>query len=216
MTITLEVAKREDAKSLQTVRTEGGLPGVVYGPKQEAVPFVVSKKQFEKVYAEAGESTIITVTGLGEDMEVLVHDLAFNPVKGGVQHVDLYAIERGKELTTNVSLEFIGEAPVEKSGATVTKVLHEVSVTCRPSKLPARIEVDLTALVDESSQIMVSDLAIPEDVKIDLEPEDVVATVAAAREEEPEEAAEAPDMDAIEVEAKGKEDAAATEETKAD
>lgn len=208
MPMTLEVTKRDETTKLAAIRAEGGVPGVVYGPKQEAVAFTVPKRQFELVYKEAGESTIITLTGLGDEMEVLVHALDFNPVKGGVQHIDFYAIERGKELTTNVALEYVGDAPVEKSGAMVTKVLHEVTVTCRPSNLPSEITVDLSTLVDEGSQITIADLTIPEGVALDLEPEEVVATVSAARAEEPEEVAEAPDMDAIEVEAKGKEETA--------
>jgi len=46
--------------------------------------------------------------------------------------------------------------------------------------------VDQATLVDEDSVITVGDLDIPEGVKIDLEDDVVVASVAAAREEEPE------------------------------
>lgn len=212
MTITLTVEKRaESGASATALRKAGKLPAVVYGPKQEATPLAIDGRAFGKVLEEAGESTIVSLEGLGEETEVLIHDVSFNPARGGVDHVDFYAIERGKELTTNVPIEYVGEAPVEKSGATANKVLHEIEVTCRPSKLPSSIEVDLSALVEEDSAILVKDLTIPEDVKIDLDPEDVVVNVSAAREEEPEEEVEAPDMDAIEVEQKGggEEDAAA-------
>lgn len=202
MTITLEVKKREAGEA----RTEGRVPGVVYGPKQEPVSFSVDAFTFEKTLREAGESTIITLSGLDEEIEVLVHDVAFNAKRGGVEHVDFYAIERGKELTTNVALRFEGEAPVEKNGASVNHVLHDIEVTCRPSVLPSHIDVDVSVLVDEESQIRVSDLVVPEGVKIENDPEDIVVNVAAAREEEPEETeAGEVDMDAIEVEEKGKE-----------
>jgi large subunit ribosomal protein L25 len=159
---------------------------------------------FEKTLHSAGESTIINLVGLGEDVEVLIHDVAFNAEKGGVEHVDFYAIERGKELTTNVALEFVGEAPVEKTGATVTKVLQEIEITCRPSSLPSHIEVDISTLDEEGSQIFVKDLKIADDITVTLEDDAVVAAVSAAREEEPEEVVEAVDMDAVEVEEKGK------------
>lgn len=199
MTITLDVAKRERKAE------PGTIPGVVYGPKQESVPLSIDARTFEKTLQEAGESTIIVLKGLDEDIEVLVHDVAFNPTRGGIEHVDFYAIERGKELTTNVALEYTGEAPVEKTGATVNRVLHDVEVTCRPSNLPAHIAVDLSVLTDTEAQIRVADLTVPEGVTIGNDPEEIVANVAAAREEEPEETA-AVDMDAIEVEGKGKEE----------
>ncbi len=198
MTVKLEVTKRE--AGAQALRAAGKIPAVVYGPKQEPVSIAIDRTTFEKTLETAGESTIISLVGLEEDIEVLVHDVAFNAEKGGIDHADFYAIERGKELTTNVSLEFVGEAPVEKNGAMVTKVLHEIEVTCRPSVLPSHIDVDVTTLVEDTSQIQIKDLAIPEGVTLSAEPDDVVASVQAAREEEPEEPVEAVDMDAVAVE----------------
>ncbi len=204
MNTTLAVTKRDAKESAVAVRTAGNLPGIVYGPKQEPISIAVDKITFDKLMQTAGESTIITLTGLEEEIEVLVQDASFDVTKGGVNHVDFYAIERGKELTTNVPLEFIGEAPVEKSGASVNKVMLDVEVTCRPSALPSSIEVDLSVLETEDAQILIKDLAVAADVTLSAEPEDVVVAVSAAREEEPEEAPAAPDMDTIEVEEKGK------------
>ena len=183
------------------IRANGSIPAVVYGPKHQSEGITLSKIAFEKILKEAGESTILTLEGLAEAVEVLIHDVAFDPARGGVSHVDFYAIERGKELTTNVSLEFIGEAPVEKSGAMVMKVLQEVEVVCLPRNLPGNIEVDLTVLTDEASQITVADLTVGEGGIISQEPEAVVATVAAARTAEPEETESTEvDMGAVEVE----------------
>ena len=203
MTTNLQVTKRDT--SAEAVRKEGKIPGVVYGPKQEPISISTDKMVFEKTLKEAGESTIINLTGLDEPIEVLVHDVAFNAAQGGVEHVDFYAIERGKELTTNVTLEFIGAAPIEKTGATVNRALQEIEITCRPSVLPSHIDVDVSVLEDESSQITVADLKLSADLKIDIALDTVVASVSAAREEEPEEVIEV-DMDAIEVEGEKEED----------
>lgn len=202
MTTKLDVTKR--VGSVQSISAEGNIPGVVYGPKQEPISIGLDKTVFEKMLHVAGESTIINLVGLGEDIEVLIHDVAFDAEKGGVVHVDFYAIERGKELTTNIALEFIGEAPVEKTGAMVTKVLHELEVTCRPSDLPSHIDVDISSLIDATSHVLVQDLKIPTDVKVTLAGSTVVASVAAARVAEVEEVVETVDMDAIKVEEKGK------------
>ena len=206
MTVKLEVTKREG--SADAVRKAGRVPGVVYGPKQDPINLSVDGLTFEKTLHEAGEATIISLEGLDEPLEVLIHDVSFNAARGGVEHVDFYAIERGKALTTNVPLEFIGEAPAAKGGAMVTKSLFELEVTCRPSDLPSHIDVDLSKLVDEDSQIKISDLAIPAGVTVEDDMELIVVTISAAREEEPEEST-AVDMSEIEVEAKGKKEEAA-------
>lgn len=212
MTVTLKAEARTiQGKQLSKLRKEGRLPAVVYGPKHEATLLTLNKAAFEKVFKEAGESTIIVLEGVGEDAEVLVHDVAFNPIKGGVMHVDFYAIEKGKELTVDVPFEFVGEAPAVKLGGSLTKVLHEVEVTCRPNKLPQHIVVDVSTLVDFDSQIKIKDLVVGEGVTIGGNPEDVIALVSHV-EEETEEAPVAIDMSAIEVQEKGKKEEEASAE----
>lgn len=208
MTVTLHAeARTVRGKKLEALRKAGKLPAVIYGPKEEAMPLMLEKAAFEKVFRAAGESTIIVLEGLGEEKEVLVHEVAFDPAKGGAIHVDFYAIEKGKEITVDVPLEYVGEAPALKSGGSLTKVLHAVEVTCKPSALPQHIEVDVSALVDFETQIHVRDLKVAAGVKIENDPEEVIALVQEV-EEEVEEAPAEVDMSAIEVEEKGKKEEA--------
>ncbi|MCA9359112.1 50S ribosomal protein L25 [Candidatus Kaiserbacteria bacterium] len=205
MTIKLPVTVRDQAINLGALRENGNVPAVVYGPKQEAIQITLSGKEFDKVLKEAGESTIVELTGLKETVEVLIKDVDFNPVKNQVVHVDFYAIERGKEMTTHVPLEFVGEAPVEENKlGNVTKVLHEVTVTCLPKDLPSHIDVDLSVLATIEDKIHVSDLKLPAGVAVDMDADETVAVVSVAK-EEVEEVSEV-DMDSIEVEKKGKEE----------
>ncbi len=204
MTITLKVSKREETgKRLAKLRASGQLPAVVYGPKHEAINISLDGKEFEKIFREAGESSVMVLTGVGEDAEVLVQDVAYDPVKGQMQHVDFYAIEKGKEVTVNIPLEFVGEAPAIKSGGSLTKALHEIEVTCKPSALPHEIIVDVSSLVTFEDHIRVKDLNIPAGVKVENDPEDTVAVVSEAKEEPVEPVAV--DLSAIEVAPKGKE-----------
>jgi large subunit ribosomal protein L25 len=204
MTVTLHAEKRDiRGKKLKKLREAGKLPAVVYGPKEEATALTLDAAQFEKVFKEAGESTIINLEGVGEEKEVLVHEVSFDPEKGRPIHVDFYAIEKGKEITVDVPLEYIGEALAVKSGGSLTKVLHELEVTCKPSALPQHIVVDVSSLVDFETQIHVRDLDPGAGVKIENDPDEVVALVQEVV-EEPEEAPAEVDMSAIEVEEKGK------------
>ncbi len=204
MTFTLKASERtEKGKKLQALRASGKLPAVVYGPKHEAMTIMLDAKEFEKVFHEAGESSVLVLTGVGEDSEVLVQEVAYSPVKGLIEHVDFYAIEKGKEVTVNIPLEFTGEAPAIKLGGSLTKALHEVEVTCKPANLPHEIVVDVSSLHTFEDSILVKDLNVPTGVKIENDEEETVAFVAEAKEEVEEPAAL--DMGAIEVEQKGKE-----------
>lgn len=181
------------------------MPGVVYGPKQEPISISLTVSEFEAVLRHGGESAIITLSGLEKPLQVLIHDLDRNPLTNVPRHVDLYAVEKGAKVSVSVPLSFVGESMAMKLGANLVKVLHEVEIESDPAKLPTEIEVDLTALAAMNDQIHVSDLTAPAGVEI-LTPGDEVVALAQAVEEEPEEESAAPDMDAIEVEKKGKEE----------
>lgn len=205
MTITLQVKERQErGKKLERLRQNGELPAVVYGPKEETTPLTLNAKAFEKAFREAGESSVLVLSGLGDDKEVLIHEVSFNVVKGGIEHVDFYAIEKGKEVTVHVPLEFVGEAPAVKLGGSLTKALHEVEVTSKPANLPHQIEVDVSSLNTFEDMIRIKDLKVPTNVKVGNDPEETVALVAETKEEPVE--TEAVDMLAIEVEKKGKEE----------
>jgi large subunit ribosomal protein L25 len=204
MTIKLSVTTRDENSKLEALRANGQVPAVVYGPKQESVAISVNGKEFDKVRKEAGESTIIELEGLSETVEVLIQNVEFSSVKQDLLHADFYAVERGKEMTTSVVLEYIGEAPVEASKVgNITKVLHEVEVTCKPADLPSHIDVDLNGLTSLDDKILIKDLVLPTGVTVGADDEDPVVVVSEMKEEQDEESPEL-DMDAIEVEQKGK------------
>lgn len=194
MTVTLEISVRDPKKKTSSVRAEGMIPAVVYGPKQPNTNVMVERITFEKLFKTAGEATIITLKGLAKPIDVLVHDVDFNPIRGGIQHIDFYAMESGKEITVHVPLEFIGESTIEKTGGMVSKIMHEVEVTCLPVDLPAHITVDISVLIEAEQKIHVSELVVPKGVTFVSEGTEVVALAEAGRIAEPEtepEAAEA-------------------------
>lgn len=202
----LQVEKREIfGKKTASLRSAGRLPAIVYGPKEEPVSITVDAIAFEKLYREIGDSTIIALKGVDDDKDVLVHDIDYDPVKGFMRHVDFYAIERGKTLEVSVALEFEGESEAVRLGGVLTKVLHELEIESLPRNLPGHLTVDISTLAEFGDQILVKDIVLPEGVTALADPEDVVAVVNEPA-DEPEETPEEVDMDAIEVEKKGKDE----------
>ena len=205
MTITLTVQNRtERGKQVKKLRESGRIPAVIYGPKEDSLAISIEARDFEKAYKEAGESSVLVLAGLKDDKEVLIHDISFDSMKGMVSHVDFYAIKKGQDVTVNIPLVFIGEAPAIKLGGSLTKALHEIEVTGKPSKLPHEIEVDISTLETFEDHIRVKDLNLPSGITIENDPEETVAVVSEAK-EEPAEVAEV-DMEAVEVEQKGKDE----------
>ena len=180
----LTVEKRSQEVKAKALRDKGVLPAVVYGRSEESTPVSVDAKVFFKLYKQAGESSVITLKGLGADKQVLIHDVAFDAVSGAPVHADFYAIQKGQKVTVAVPLEFDGVSPAVKDlGGILTKVMHELELTCEPGDLPQAIRVDISALTTLDSQIKVSDLKLPKSAEVSIGADEVVATVSVAQEE---------------------------------
>ncbi len=190
-------------KKLKSVRLAGQMPAVLYGPKQETTSLLLNTKEFKKLLATAGESSMVTIDAGEVKADVLIHDVMVHPVSGEPLHADLYAVDKTKTVKVNVPLRFEGVASAVKDlGGTLVKVLYELEVEVLPMNIPHDIEVDISKLVSLDSQILVSDLSVPKDVTVLSAPEEVVASIAVAK-DEPIETAPV-DLSAIEVEKKGK------------
>lgn len=203
---TLTAIKRSKADKLKAIRDNGMVPAVVYGARVENTMISVSSIDFEKILKVAGESSTIVLEIKDEKekstkVDVLIHDMQKDPIRGFPTHIDFLAIDMNKTIEVTIPLEFIGIAPGEKEGVLV-KTLHEVEIEALPKDLPHNISVDLSVLVALDDQIHVKDLAIPSGVKMITDENEVVALIAPIKEEVVEEAPV--DLSAIEVEKKGK------------
>ncbi len=207
MVVTLAVEKRDpNGASAHAVRREGNVPGVVYGPHKEATPISINGRVFEKVFRTAGESSIVSLTGLGEAVPTLIHEVDLDPLTSVPRHVDFYAVTKGEKVEIKIPLTFVGESPAVKAGANLVKVFHEIEIKADPMNLPHEIEVDLTKLAVIGDQIHAKDLPIPADVELMTGADEVIALLQEVVEEKIEEVAPA-DLSSIEVEKKGKEEA---------
>ena len=179
-------SRTELGKKVNALRRAGFLPAVVYGEGVASEPVAVTLRDFEKVYREAGESSVIElrVAG-GKNLNVMIHDVAYDPLTSKPIHADFYSVRMDKEIETKVPLVFVGESPAVKGeGGILVKVMHEIEVKALPKDLPHEISVDITPLDKIGARIYVKDIALPQGVKSLAEAQKVVALVEAPRSEE--------------------------------
>ena len=186
--ITLDITKRDITSNLEKIRREGLVTAVFYGRKQASTAITVKEIDFLKVWKEAGESSVISISDGTEKHDALIHDVSTNAVTGKVIHVDFYIIEKGKKVEVAVPINFVGVAFAQKDlGGSLVKVMHEIEVEAEASNLPHEIEVDISALVDFDARICVKDIKLPAGVTFVTDEDEVIALVAPAKEEEAEE-----------------------------
>lgn len=184
---------------------EGMLKAVYYGAKEESQPIFVDAIEFEKLYREAGQSTVISLEGEGKKLQAMVKDVSYEPVKYVPNHIDFYTVEKGVKIDAHIPLEFIGVSEAVKTlGGQLVKVMHELHVEAEPTKLPSELEIDISVLDTLDSVIVAGDIKLPAGVELyRTEPDEVIASIAKAEEED----LSAPvsgDISGIEVEEKGK------------
>jgi len=174
--------KKEKAKKL---RREGLIPAVIYGKGKDSLPLKVEALSFNKVYKQAGHSTIIDLSIDGSEKKVLVQDVSVHPVTDNIEHIDFYEVSMKEKITTTVPLKFVGDAPaVADLGGTLLTSKDELEIECLPTDLPHEIEVDLSVLSDFEAVIHVADIKIPQGVEVKDEAEETVASVEPPRSEE--------------------------------
>ena len=206
----LKAEKREiTGKKVRSLRKAGKLPAVLYGAGEKGTLLEVSEKDFEKVFKQAGESTLVELE-IGENKKnVLIHDVDFDPIKDKPRHVDFLQVRMDKPIRAKVHVIFEGESPAVKNlGGVLVKIIHELEVEALPKDLPHELKIDISNLQNLEDKFLVSNLKLPSGVKVIADSNEVLALVEIPRTEEEikaEEAATAPSLESIEVLTKKKE-----------
>ncbi len=209
---TLSVVKRDNTKP-NVLRRAGKVPGIVYG-KIENLTVTCERKTLSKLFSVVGESQVFDLDIEGKKVPCLVHAVSFDPVTSAIDHVDFYAVDMDKKVTTHIPIHFKGEAPVVKSmGGVLVTILHEIEVTCLPKDLPSEFIVDISDLQNYEDAIFVSDIQVSEGVTIKHAPETMVLHIQESRKEEAK-AAAAPTAEATAEAGKAPDAKAATAEKK--
>ncbi len=200
----LAAKQRNSKENLEALRKEGSIPAVFYGKKTISTPIAISLVEFMKTWKTAGESTVVTLTGLDTDVDVLIHDIDLDPVTSVPRHADFYVFDKNLKIEISVPIEFVGiSAAVKELGGVLVKVLHEIKIEALPSNLPHQLEVDISGITEIGGQLTAGDIKLPNGVSLIENAEEVVALVSLPKEEV--ETDSTVDLSAIEVEKKGKE-----------
>ena len=186
MVTMLDVTPRNDL-SADELRAKGLVPAVFYGPKETSQPIAIDARKLETVWKEAGETTIVRLTGMGDEKDTLFRDVQVHPVSGVVLHADFYVPEKGKKVEIDVPLEFVGVSPAEKAGHILVKAMHEVGIEVAPAELPHRLAVDISTLENVGDHITAGQIILPPSATLTIDPDEIVASITGFKEEKIEE-----------------------------
>jgi large subunit ribosomal protein L25 len=189
-TITIEGQLRTATgkSAARQLRSQGMVPGVIYGGAQEVnfaakslalKPFIYTP-DFQKVEMQVD----------GKSYTCILKDLQFDKVSDALIHLDLLELVEDKTVTATIPLKFIGAAAGVKAGGKLEIRLKSVKVKSLPKNLRENIEVDITNL-ELNANIRVEDIK-SDKFEILNSPRIPIASVTMTRQLKQEEAAATP------------------------
>jgi len=177
--ISLKATIRKDkGKKAGKLRGKDSIPAVLYGRETDNILLQLNLKEFEKVYKEAGESTLLTLEVDKKKIPVLIHEFQKDPVSDKFIHVDFYKPSLTEKVEATVPLVFVGESEAVKGlSGTLIKNIDELLVKALPQDLPHEFKVDISKLNTFEDSILVKDLTISPNVEIMKDKNEIVALV---------------------------------------
>ncbi len=196
-----EVRESFGKGAARKLRAVGRTPAVIYGHGNATRH--IHLPAHEVALALRTKNALLALNVSGKEELVLVKSAAKDPVTQIIEHVDLVEVRKGEKVHVEVPVHVIGEP----MGGTVVDLEHKtVKVEAEATNIPNFVELHISKENEAGHHYLVSDLIIPEGVKPELEPSELVASVVETRagvaedettsEEAAEETAEEPAADA--------------------
>lgn len=197
----LKVKLREGTKkgAARKLRSEGLLPGILYGNKSESTKIAVPARDLSNLIAHGGLHSIIGLSiedGDKKKSSAIIKEVQKDPVRGDLLHVDFLKINLNQEMDSSLPINIIGDSAGVHAGGVVQHGAREITVRAIAKDMPDHIDVDITAL-EIGDALRVGDVVVPEGMTILSNPEDVICSVvmpAKAAEEIPVTEAEEPEL----------------------
>ena len=194
-TITIEGQLRTELgkQAARRLRSEGKVPGVIYGGAQEINFFAPAASFKALVYTPNFQLAEIKLNG--KLHKCILKDLQFDKVTDELNHVDFLEMVEDRKIIANIPLKFTGSPVGVKEGGKLMTKMKALKVKTYPKYLKENIEVDLTDL-KLNGNVRVQDVK-EENYEILNSPRIPIASVTLTRELKQEEAAPAATAGAV-------------------
>ena len=194
--VTLEVSRREKSgkEIAKKLRAAGKVPAVVYGGHKEPVAIEVDRKAVSELVqkSEHGVRSIflLKMSGTDQQRHAMIKDIQIDPISRRMTHIDFVRVVMDEVVRVTVPVHIVGTAIGVKEGGILDWQIRDLHVECLPNSIPDKIDIDVTPLGNHD-YYRVSDLNLPEGVKVLEDLERVVVGVTQMRAEVVEPTAEA-------------------------
>lgn len=156
-------------KKVRFLRNNGITPVHVFGHNVESMALQCETVDLKMALARAGRTRIINlqIDRSKKPRTVMVRETQKNAISGEVLHVDLYQVSATEKVKVQVPISLIGEAPALKSKDNLLEhALTTLAIECLPAQIPDRIQVDISALIEDNSAIRIKEIKLGDGVTV--------------------------------------------------
>jgi len=169
--LSAQIRDKSTMKSqLTEIRKAGLIPGIIYGEGKPGILITIEKVPFLKAYRQTiGQTAVFDINIGKKKYSTFIKETQVHPVSREFVHIDFMEFHKGKEVTLEIPIDYLGEETAAKKGGLVNILIRKVEVSCLPKDIPEHLEVDIAGL-EIGDAIYIKDLEHPK-LKISL-PED--------------------------------------------
>jgi large subunit ribosomal protein L25 len=179
MNVKLDATKRMTGrKSInKQARKDGLIPAIIYSSGKEGINISINRAAFIQKYRKTiGELAFYDITVDGETYKTIIKDRQIHPVSREFMHIDFMELHAGQEITLEVPINYIGDAPGVSAGGTLDIIERKMEISCLPKDIPEEITIDLSNL-NLGATLHFSDIEMPANVNSLFTEETALATV---------------------------------------
>ncbi|MDP9362187.1 MAG: 50S ribosomal protein L25 [Acidobacteriota bacterium] len=186
--VTLEVTRRERSgkEIAKKLRQDGKIPAVVYGGHKEPVAITVERKAVSDLIQKSDHGIrsifVLKMAGTDQQRHAMIKDMQMDPISRRMTHIDFIRVVMDEVVRVTVPVHITGNSIGVKEGGILDWQIRELHVECLPDAIPDKIDVDITNL-GAHQQVRVSDLQLPEGVKVAEDTHRVIVGVTSPRAE---------------------------------
>ncbi|HEY4064633.1 MAG TPA: 50S ribosomal protein L25 [Puia sp.] len=188
ITIEGQLRTEHGKQAARLLRSEGKVPGVIYGGAKE-LSFSAPATSF-KTLVYTPDFQLAEVKLDGNSYRCILKDLQFDKVTDALIHVDFMELVEDKKVIATIPIKFTGAAKGVKDGGKLITKMKALKVKTFPKYLKENIEVDLTEL-ELNANVRVEDVK-PDNYEILNSPRIPIASIVLTRQLKQEEAGAAP------------------------
>lgn len=158
------------------VRMHGEVPAVLYGSHLDnTVSIKITRKDMYKLLTLA-KSSILSLNLNGHIENCVVKELQKDSF-GKVIHIDFQDIKKDEKIKMKIPVVFDGQSTLEGRQLLLEVLISEVELYGEADKLPENIKCNVGEL-NIGDKIFIKDLVIPEGMRLDVDENAIVATIA--------------------------------------